>query len=397
MNTEHPHFDLDHLKFNRELEKQNFIDNMNFFKAMSVEESTFYKKWEEVKEYSKNFASKSDDVKCKIWKPKDLNNEQLTLQQLENMKPTMVHVETESQELDWLMLRVFCHTMEFSQTPGRFLKFLITDGNEDNPKYLGAVSVSSDVITIQDRDVYLGWTPKNKLEDGKLVHSSIGSCIMSTQPFGYNFLGGKLIACLVTSSAVRNVWKNLYGQTLVGMTTTSLYGSYSMYNSLKWWHKCGTSAGKIPIKPNDTVYQTWHDWIKENKSAEYNKKMTQKDNVSGPVTGAKQRVLSMIFQELKLRTQDYVHGYERGVYYSSFYENTKEFLKNEITEDQLVMKKLYVDDTDAIMNWWKTKAKDRYLKLKAENNLKSEVLYYSPIIDMSYQTAKEKFFKEVGR
>ena len=397
MNTEHPHFDLDQFKFNRELEKQNFIDNMNFFKAMSVEESTFYKKWEEVKEYRKGFASKSDDVKCKIWKPKDLNNEQLTLQQLENMKPTMVHVETESQELDWLMLRVFCHTMEFSQTPGRFLKFLITDGNEDNPKYLGAVSVSSDVITIQDRDVYLGWTPKNKLEDGKLVHSSIGSCIMSTQPFGYNFLGGKLIACLVTSSAVRNVWKNLYGQTLVGMTTTSLYGSYSMYNSLKWWHKCGTSAGKIPIKPNDTVYQTWHDWIKENKSAEYNKKMTQKDDVSGPVTGAKQRVLSMIFQELKLRTQDYVHGYERGVYYSSFYENTKEFLKNEITEDQLVMKKLYVDDTDAIMNWWKTKEKDRYLKLKAENNLKSEVLYYSPIIDMSYQTAKEKFFKEVGR
>ena len=389
-------FDLSAFEFNEKLEKQKFIDNMNFFKAMSVEESTFYKKWEEVKGYS-NFATKSDDVKCKIWKPKDLNNEQLTLQQLENMKPTMVHVETESQELDWLMLRVFCHTMEFSQTPGRFLKFLITDGNEDNPKYLGAVSVSSDVITIQDRDVYLGWTPKNKLEDGKLVHSSIGSCIMSTQPFGYNFLGGKLIACLVTSSAVRNVWKKLYGQTLVGMTTTSLYGSYSMYNSLKWWHKCGTSAGKIPIKPNDTVYQIWHDWIKENKSAEYTKKMTQKDNVSGPVTGAKQRVLSMIFQELKLRTQDYVHGYERGVYYSSFYENTKEFLKNEITEDQLVMKKLYVDDTDAIMNWWKTKAKDRYIKLKAENNLKSEVLYNSPIKDMSYQTAKENFFKEVGR
>lgn len=396
MNTEHQFFDLDAFKFDKEVEKRKFIDNMNFLKSMSVEESTFYKKWEEVKEYSK-FATKSDDVFCKIWKPKDLNNEELTLQQLEKMNPTMVHVETEQQELDWLMLRVFCHTMEFSQTPGRFLKFLITDGNEDNPKYLGAVSVSSDVITIQDRDVYLGWTPKNKLEDGKLVHSAIGSCIMSTQPFGYNFLGGKLIACLVTSSAVRDVWKKLYGQTLVGMTTTSLYGSYSMYNSLKWWHKCGTSAGKIPIKPDDTFYQIWHDWIKENKSDEYIKKMTQKDDVSGPVTGAKQRVLSMIFQELKIKTQDYVHGYERGVYYSSFYENTKEFLKNEITEDQLVMKKLFVDDTDVIMNWWKSKAKDRYLKLKSENNLKSDVLYYSPMIDLSYQDAKEKFFKEVGR
>lgn len=387
-------FEID--EFQYELEKQKFINNMNFLKSMSVEESTFYKKWEEVKEY-RNFATRSDDVRCKIWKPKDINNEKLTLQQLDEMNPTMVHVETEQQELDWLMLRVFCHTMEFSQTPGRFLKFLVTDGNVDNPRYLGAVSVSSDVITIQDRDVYLGWTPKNKLEDGKLVHSAIGSCIMSTQPFGYNFLGGKLVACLITSSAVRDVWKKLYGQTLVGMTTTSLYGSYSMYNSLKWWHKCGTSAGKIPIKPDDTVYQTWHDWIKEHKSEEYTKKMTQKDDVSGPVTGAKQRVLSMIFQELKIRTQDYVHGYERGVYYSCFYENTKEFLKSEVTEDQLVMKKLYADDKDAIISWWKAKAKDRYLKLKSENNLKNDVLYYSPIIDMSYQTAKENFFKEVGR
>jgi hypothetical protein len=389
-------FDMEGIEFNYELEKKKFIDNMNALKSMSVEEATFYKKWEEVKQYQ-NYASRSDDVRCKIWKPKDINDEVLTLKQLDEMNPTMVHVTTEQQELDWLMLRLFCHTMEFSQTPGRFLKFLITDGNEDRPRYLGAVSVSSDVITINDRDKYVGWTSENKLDDRKLVHSAIGSCIMSTQPFGFNFLGGKLVACLVTSSAVRDVWKKLYDQTLVGMTTTSLYGSYSMYNSLKWWHKCGTSAGKIPIKPDDTVYEAWHDWIKEHKKAEYDKKMTQKDNISGPVTGAKQRVISMIFQELQLKTQEYVHGYERGVYYSCFYENTKEFLQNKISEDKLVMKPLFKDDTKAILDWWRPKAKDRYLKLKSENNLKNDVLYYNSMIDMSYVTAKEHFFKEVGR
>jgi len=382
--------------FPYDLEKQKFIDNMNYLKSMSVEEATFYKKWEEVREY-RDFASRSDDVKYKIWKPTDIYNEELTLKELDELNPTMVHVETEQQELDWLMLRVFCHTMEFSQTPGRFLKFLITDGNSERTRYLGAVSVSSDVITITDRDKYIGWTPKNKLEEGKLTHSAIGSCIMSTQPFGYNFLGGKLVACLVTSSVVRDVWKKLYNQTLVGMTTTSLYGSYSMYNSLKWWHKCGTSTGKIPIKPDDHVYQIWHDWIKENKSEEYTKKMTQKDDVSGPVTGAKQRVISMIFQELNIKTQNYVHGYERGVYYSSFYENTKEFLQNKVNEDQLVMKKLFFDDKKAILDWWKVKAKDRYLKLKSENNLKKDILYYNSIMDMSYNTAKSNFFQEVGR
>jgi hypothetical protein len=363
---------------------------------MSVEEATFYKKWEEMREYH-NFASRSDDVRCKIWKPTDLNNEELTLKELDDLNPTIVHVETEQQELDWLMLRVFCHTMEFSQTPGRFLKFLITDGNAERTRYLGAVSVSSDVITIKDRDSYIGWTSENKLDDRRLVYSAIGSCIMSTQPFGYNFLGGKLVACLVTSSVVRNVWKKLYDQTLVGMTTTSLYGSYSMYNSLKWWHKCGTSAGKIPIKPDDKVYETWHEWIKNNRKVEYDKKMTQKENISGPVTGAKQRVISMMFQELNLKTHEYVHGYERGVYYSCFYENTKDFLCNKITDDKLVMKKLFADDTKSIFDWWKPKAKDRYLKLKSENNLKKDVLYYNSMMDMTYQHAKSKFFQEVGR
>ena len=389
-------FDLEGIEFDYELEKKKFIDNMNVLKSMSVEEATFYKKWEEMREY-RNFASRSDDVRCKIWKPTDLNDEELTLKELDELNPTIVYVETEQQELDWLMLRVFCHTMEFSQTPGRFLKFLITDGNAERTRYLGAVSVSSDVITIKDRDSYIGWTSENKLDDRRLVYSAIGSCIMSTQPFGYNFLGGKLVACLVTSSVVRDVWKKLYDQTLVGMTTTSLYGSYSMYNSLKWWHKCGTSAGKIPIKPDDKVYEIWHEWIKNNKKVEYDKKMTQKENISGPVTGAKQRVISMMFQELNLKTQEYVHGYERGVYYSCFYENTKDFLCNKITDDKLVMKKLFADDTKSIFDWWKPKAKDRYLKLKSENNLKKDVLYYNSMMDMTYQHAKSKFFQEVGR
>jgi len=394
MSAAHEFFNIDEFDF--ELEKKKFVKNIDFLKAMTVEEATFYKKYEEVQEYRPSI-SKSALIKAKIWAPTDINNEELTLKELDELNPTIVHVETEAQEFAWLMVRVFCHTMEFSQTPGRFLKFLITDGNEDNPRYLGATSVSSDVITITTRDKYIGWTSENKLIDKKLVHSAIGSCIMSTQPFGYNFLGGKLVACLVTSSVVRDVWKKLYGQTLAGMTTTSLYGSYSMYNSLKWWHKCGSSTGKIPIKPDDTVYKIWHDWIKENRSVEYDKKMTQKENVSGPVTGAKQRVISMIFQTLNIKTQDYVHGYERGVYYSPFYNNTKEYLCGKITDDQLVMKQLFVDDKKAILDWWKPKAKDRYLKLKKEGNLKTDTLFYNKMIGMSYTDAKNNFFNEVGR
>ena len=384
-------------EFEFELEKSKFIKNIDYLKSMSAEEQTFYKKWVEVQTY-KDYLNKSGVVKAKIWTPTDINDVDLTIKELESLNPTIVHVPAGSAyEQDWLMLRLFCHTMEYAQTPGRFIKLLITDGNVNNPRYLGAVSISSDVIVITDRDNYIGWTADNKLKDKRLVHSAIGSCIMSTQPFGYNFLGGKLVAALITTSKTREIWKNLYDQELVGMTTTSLYGSYSMYNSLKWWHKCGSSTGKMMIKPDDSVYEVWHQWIKDNKSEQYNKAMTQKEGVSGPVTGAKNRVLSMIFQSLNIKTSDYTHGYERGVYYSCFYENTKEFLQNKIGEDELKMKELFKRDTDAIMEWWRPKAIERYKKLKSEGNLKSDILYYNKMIGMSYEEAKINFFSEVGR
>mgnify|MGYP000229625936 FL=1 len=328
-------------EFEFDLEKSKFIKNIDYLKSMSAEEQTFYKKWVEVQTY-KDYLNKSGVVKAKIWNPTDINDVELTVKELESLNPTIVHVTPGSAyEQDWLMLRLFCHTMEYAQTPGRFVKLLITDGNVDNPRYLGAVSISSDVILITVRDNYIGWTADNKLKDKRLVHSAIGSCIMSTQPFGYNFLGGKLVAALITTSKTREIWKKLYGEELVGMTTTSLYGSYSMYNSLKWWHKCGSSTGKMMIKPDDSVYEIWHQWIKDNRTDQYNKAMTQKEGVNGPVTGAKNRVISMIFQTLKIKASDYTHGYERGVYYSSFYENTKEFLQNKISEKDLILKELF--------------------------------------------------------
>ena len=382
--------------FDFETNKKKLIDNLNFLKAMSVEEQTFYKKWQEVQSF-KGSSGKLNEVKAKIWTPTDFNDEQLTINEIENCNPTLVHVNSKRDNEDWTLIRIFGHTMSFDQTPGRFLKFLVTDGNKDNPRYIGAISVSSDVIAISDRDTYLGWSSDNKIRDKKLAHSAIGSCIMSTQPIGYNFLGGKLVAAMITTNTVRELWKQLYNQTLVGMTTTSLYGSYSMYNSLKWWHKCGSSAGKIAIKPDEDIYKVWHEWVKDNCSEKYDAAMTQREGVSGPVTGAKSRVLSMIFSKCGIKQSNYQHGYERGVYYSCFYENTKDYLQNKINDDKLIMKDLHKRDTQAVCEWWKPKAIERYKKLKSESNLKTNVHFYNNMIGMTYEQAKSAYFQEVGR
>jgi len=125
--------------------------------------------------------------------------------------------------------------------------------------------------------------------------------------------------------------------------------------------------------------------------------MTQKEGVSGPVTGAKTRVINMIFQTLGIKSSDYTHGYERGVYYSCFYENTKEFLQNKITEKDLKLKELFKKDVQGVLDWWKPKAIERYKKLHGEDKIKSDILYYNKMMGMTYDEAKSKFFNEVGR
>ncbi len=378
-------------------EKTKLKLSLDKLKAMSVQEFTFYKKWEELKQDGVGkVASNAYTAKLKIWKPKDILDIDSTVKELQELEPEVVFVEDKSPLYnDWNNLRLFGHTMEFNQNPGRFVRFLVIDKN--SKKYLGVISIASDVISITDRDKYLGWTSENRLKDRKLVFSSIGSCIMSTQPFGFNFLGGKLIACLCTSDVVRDTWQRLYGQTLVGMTTTSLYGSYSMYNSLnRWWHKCGVSSGKILIKPDQSCYDVWHDWIKKNNKEEYDKAMTQKEGISGPVTAAKLRTLSMIMEACELKQKNYTHGYERGVYYSCFYENTKEFLQNKIKESELKMKPLFEGGVNSIMEWWRPKAIERYRRLYEDSNIKNNILFYDTMIDMTYEEAKKKFFSDVG-
>jgi hypothetical protein len=390
--------------FDFEENKKKLMDDLNWLKSLSVEEFTFRKKYEEIQLINKDIKQFHTRAKALIWEPIDINNEELTIKEINSLQPIVVVVD-ESLERLWTTLRIYCSTAEYNQAPGRFIKFLMLDNISG--KILGIASIASDVISIAARDEFIGWTSEDKLTHKMLKHSAIGTTIVPTQPFGSNFLGGKLIATLVTSGVVRNEWEN---QTrgvsksckLVGMTTTSLYGGFSMYNSLKWWKAVGMSKGKIPIKPYEEAYGNWHGWLKQHMKKDYDEAMTQKEGISGPVTGAKMRVLSMIFKACQIKQSEYVHGYERGVYYSCFYENTKDFLCRRITEDKLVMKPLFKDDTTSIMGWWRPKAIERYKRLKSEGRLNPNKLFYSDMNEldnpgMTYKKAKELFFNDVGR
>ena len=380
-------------EFDYELEKQKFIDNMDFLKSMSVQEQTLYKKWQEFNKDEKLMSqiTSLDVISNQLWKPTDINNLEQTIQEINDMEPIVEYTQDNAK---WTLLRQGISSMEFVTNPGRNIKFYVKD--KVSNKYLGVICMGSDVTSLGSRDEYIGWTRDNKFKDGKLNHTAIGTSIIATQPLGYNFLGGKLVSALVTCSTIRDKWKEMYNETLVGATTTALYGIHSQYNGIPHWKTLGETKGKISIKPDDSAYDVWHQWLKDNKTEKYEKLVELRPN-GQPQTGIKQKIIQMIYQELGIKRAKYEHGFKRGAYYADIYENGRPFLRNEINEDELVMKEKYKLDYDRIINWWKPKAIRRYEKLHSENRLKPEQLFYSDIMDMSWEETKEKYLGEVGR
>ena len=385
-------------EFNYEAEKQKFIDNMDFLKEMSVQESVLWKKWEEFNKDPQFFMDRADTIdrlEKTIWQPTDIYNKELTIQEINSIEPIVEPVEQGNAKAneDWIITRRLIHSMEFTANPGRNVKFYVRDKSTN--KVLGMICLGSDVTSLGVRDTLIGWNKENKFKEGKLNHTAIGTTICCVQPLGFNMLGGKLVAQMVTSKVVRDTWKKLYGQTLVGISTTALYGIHSMYNGIPQWKTLGETKGKISLKPDDSFYDTWHQWLKENKTEDYKRVTTSK--TGQPVTGIKQKIIQLIYKELDIKRAKYEHGFKRGCYFANIYQNGKEFLRSEINEDQLVIRNMFDRDIEYIDSWWKRKAIKRYENLLEQNRIKPEKLFYSGMINISWEEAKEKYLKDIGR
>ena len=391
--------------FDFEIEKAKLKENMDYLMTMSVQEQTLYKKWVELQEPSMiqakaQIASYYDSQ----WKPTDINNKELTIKEIESLDPYVEIIDDPKESTKWAAVRRMIHTMDFTANPGRNVKINVKD--RVSGKLLGQISLASDVTAMGVRDNFIGWTKDNKFVDGKLNNTTIASTIVCTQPLGYNFLGGKLIAMMTTTPEVRAYWKSKYDNILIAVGTTSLYGIHSQYNGIPLFKTLGESAGKISLKPDDKFYDPWHQWIKENRAEWYKQNISDERarnganmgyESNGPVSGIKQKILSAIFKECGIKATEYHHGFKRGVYMAMMYENGCEYLRNEITEDKLILKDKFKQGTEYINKWWKKHAISRYTKLHDEGRIKPEHLFYIDAIGISWEEMKAKYLSEVGR
>ena len=389
--------------------KEILIKDLSYASQMDVREYTLYQKWCEVKErypveevstlwgseiQMVNSEQKKiiDTVKKNFWVPEDPDD-------YLKLKPTMVLHNGELAET-WNAVRTFSSTMKNNSNIGRNLFYALID--EVTEKYLGVICISSDFLDLTPRDNDIGWSRDVKTQQGMINHTAIGSTIVPLQPLGYNYMGGKLLALMCLSDTVQNDWREKYNDVLVGVTTTSLYGNtksggLSQYDGLDHWNKMGFSSGSVAFEPSKKTMNMVFQWIKENHTRKYFEWWEAKNQNGLPLKrDHKNRSLNFAYSKLGIPKEIIRTAHQRGIYFSPLYNNTNEFLRKEITENDLI--KSFDTSEETLANIWKIKyAKGRISMLKKKNNVSKESLFYDDLIFMSWEETKEKYLPQVGR
>jgi len=252
-------------------------------------------------------------------------------------------------------------------------------------------------MDLTPRDNYIGWSREIKTTRKMINHTTIGSTIVPTQPLGFSFVGGKLLALLTISNITEEAWNERYKDRLVGYTTTSLYGSFSQYQNLKYWTKRGHSAGSIKFEPTKSTVYLIREWLKAKHTRKYWEWYHAKNNYGLPLKrDHKQRSLSFAYRQLGVPRELIETNHERGIYFCPLFTNTNEYLRMEVSEDKLVRR--FDNNYQILSDIWK----ERYAKKRVENLLKdgrynTEGLFYDDMIGAEWEVVKEKYIKEVGR
>jgi len=279
-----------------------------------------------------------------------------------------------------LLRAVSSHNNE-SNIPGRELRWMIFE--KKTQSCLGFIRFGSPTINSKPRNIWLGQAPNLSIFNR---HAAMGFVIVPSQPFGYNYLGGKLLALLCCSHYARETLNEVFEKDIALFETTSLYGSTtdaSQYDGLKPFmrYKGLTESKFLPLL-HDEAFHRLHDrftvWNNNqpltDKKASSKKMKRQTKMISITRNSLKEYGMnekldqfnSVIETALSLTQKKRTYFCEYG------YSNVKEVILGE--QEELVRgpnwDKFYLEN---IIAWWKKKATKRYEKLKAEGRFRNKV------------------------
>ena len=276
-----------------------------------------------------------------------------------------------------LLAAVSSHNNE-SNIPGRELRWMIYE--KRSQQIVGFIRFGSPTINSKPRNIWLGKPPNLSVFNR---HGVMGFVIVPSQPFGYNYLGGKFLALLCVSHFARETLNEVFDKDIALFETTSLYGSTtsaSQYDGLKPFmrYKGLTESKFLPLL-HDEVFHRLH-----NRFTILNNNTPLTDNRASSKKMKRQtKMIASIKKSLK--DQDKLNEFnsvinmafgltqKKRFYISDYgYGNVREVINGE--QDKLVpgqnWDKFYLEN---IISWWKRKATKRYETLKKDGRLRDKV------------------------
>lgn len=279
------------------------------------------------------------------------------------------------------LLRAVSSLNNESNIPGRELRWMIYEKNTNT--LLGFIRFGSPTINSKPRNIWLGKSPDLSIFNR---HAAMGFVIVPSQPFGYNYLGGKLLALLCCSHFARETLNEVFEKDIALFETTSLYGSTtdsSQYDGLKPFmrYKGLTESKFLPLL-HDEAFHKLHDRF---KTFNDNKPLTD-NRASSKKMKRQTKMISILRNSMKEYGMDSQLEEFNGVvstalsltqkkrtYFCEYgYSNVREVILGE--QDKLIRgsnwDKFYLEN---IISWWKKKSTKRYEKLKREGRFRDKV------------------------
>lgn len=302
------------------------------------------------------FYYSNDYYENLILNPQSIND-------IKKIKISLEFVENKKQQDIWNYYRRYVSSLKKikdAKLIGRQIYILVKDLSTS--KYLGIISLSSDVYSFEDRDKYIGWN----LEDKKTKLSmlmNMSTCV-PLQPFGFNFNGGKLLASLVFSQEVQEYFQHKYNEPLLGITTTSLYGKSIQYDRLECLKFVGYTKGNSVQNIPPEVTKLCNQYLKSEYG--YNYKLAKKFII-----------LQKTFDKLNIPKEDILTSNPKGIYFGFTFDKSKDYLRSKISNSNNIFNpyKNKLKSSNEIYNWWLNRwAEKRFNNLLKTNRLnKNEI------------------------
>jgi hypothetical protein len=268
-------------------------------------------------------------------------------------------------------------------SPGRNVRLAVLE--KKTQKWVGFIRIGSPTIMMKPRNDMLGQVITNLPETTKSFNQStaMGFVIVPAQPFGFNYLGGKLLAAICCSHTIREILNKKYDMNTCLFETTSLYGSSkssSQYDGMKPYlrFKGITESNFLPMM-NGKPYEDIKKYVEEINGGPI---------VPEDASSRKLKIINTIIAYTKaaLKGTDEYESFmasiekaksltEKKRYYASNYgfSNYTDVVlgkSNTLIPDKENYDKFELEN---IIEWWKKKATNRFETLKAESRIRTEI------------------------